>query len=266
MLCPEPMFTNIAGYQFAHLSDLQAMRKNLLDCCIQQSLKGTILVTPEGINAFVAGTQEAIDILLKTIRAYPELANFSVKESFSNTQPFARMLVRIKKEIISFGVEKATPFYRESPRLSATQLKEWLDTGKEVILLDTRNKFEVDIGTFEHAQHLDITTFRQFANKIEAKKADWQDKPIVTFCTGGVRCEKAAPFMELAGFENVYQLDGGILKYFEECGGKHYTGDCFVFDRRVALNPKLEPTGHALCYDCRGVLQSPGDPCLQCNT
>jgi len=259
------MFTNIAGYQFAHLSDLPAMRQNLLDCCTKQSLKGTILVSPEGINAFLAGTQTAIDTILETIRSYPELENFTVKESFSEKQPFTRMLVRLKKEIISFGVEQASPLYHEAPRLSAQQLKEWLDSGKEVVLLDTRNRFEVDLGTFNQAEHLDITTFRQFADKVEAKKSEWLNKPIVTFCTGGVRCEKAAPFMNLAGFENVYQLDGGILKYFEECGGEHYTGDCFVFDQRVALNPSLQPSGLALCYECRGVLNHPGESCLQCN-
>ena len=259
------MFTNIAGYQFAHLSDLPAMRQNLLNCCQQQSLKGTILVSPEGINLFLAGTEESISILLELVRSYPELKNFTVKTSFSDKQPFTRMLVRLKKEIISFGQAKASPLHHEAPRVSPRELKNWLDNNQEVILLDTRNQFEVNIGTFKNAQHLNINSFREFAEAVQTKKSDWQDKPIITFCTGGVRCEKAAPFMNLVGFENVYQLDGGILKYFEDCGGEHYTGDCFVFDQRVALNPDLKPTGHSLCYDCRAVLDHPGESCLSCS-
>ena len=258
------MIVNIAGYQFAHLTDLPAMRQKLLDCCLEQELKGTILVSPEGLNAFLAGTRGSIDSILSLIRSYPELSEFAVKESFSDKQPFTRMLVRLKKEIISFGVDQASPLYHEAPRISAQQLKTWLDQGKEIILLDTRNDFEVWLGTFNQAEHFHLKSFRGFIDAAEAKKSEWKNKTIITFCTGGVRCEKAAPFMNMLGYQDVYQLDGGILKYFETCGGEHYQGDCFVFDKRVALTPELKPSGHGLCYSCQAVFPHPGAPCLDC--
>src|SRR5690606_16214755 len=124
--------------------------------------------------------------------------------------------------------------YRESPRLPAQELKRWLDEGKDIVLLDTRNDFEVEVGTFKGAENLHIDSFRDFPAAVQEKAEAWRNKTIVTFCTGGIRCEKAAPFMENEGFQNIWQLDGGILKYFEECGGAHYEGDCFVFDKRVA--------------------------------
>jgi predicted sulfurtransferase len=260
------MFINIAGYHFAHLQDLPAMREQLLERCLELHLKGTILVSPEGLNAFLAGTREAIDDILILIRNIPGLENFSVKESLSENQPFRRMLVRLKKEIIAFGIEKANPLYNDAPRVSPQQLKEWLDQGKDLILLDTRNDFEVDLGTFENAQHFNLKTFKGFIDAAAAQKDTWENKTIVTFCTGGVRCEKAAPFMNMVGYKDVYQLDGGILKYFEECGSAHYAGDCFVFDKRVALTPELKPSGHGLCYTCQAVLPHSGAPCPKCET
>lgn len=258
------MFINISGYHFAHLNDLPAIRERLLERCLEQNLKGTILVTPEGLNAFLAGTREAIDSALELIRNIPGLETFSVKESLSEKQPFRRMLVRLKKEVIAFGIDKANPLYNDAPRLPAKQLKEWLDQGKELILLDTRNDFEVDLGTFENAEHFNLKTFKGFIDAVAAQKDTWENKTIVTFCTGGVRCEKAAPFMNMLGYKDVYQLDGGILKYFEECGSDHYAGDCFVFDQRVALTPELKPSGHGLCFDCQTVLPHPGAPCPKC--
>ncbi|MEI6806411.1 MAG: rhodanese-like domain-containing protein [Myxococcaceae bacterium] len=259
------MIVNIAGYHFAHLTSLAAMRQPLLDACTKQNLKGTILVSPEGINAFLAGTRESINTILALIRTYPGLEKFAVKESFSEKQPFRRMLVRLKKEVIAFGIDKANPLYKDAPRVSPEQLKTWLDQGEDLVLLDTRNDFEVNLGTFENAEHFGIQSFKGFIEAVKAKKPDWENKKIVTFCTGGVRCEKAAPFMNMVGFKDVYQLDGGILKYFEDCGSKHYTGDCFVFDQRVALDSNLQPTQHALCYECRSVLNHPGAPCPKCS-
>jgi RluA family pseudouridine synthase len=170
------------------------------------------------------------------------------------------MLVRIKKEIIAFGVESVVPEQRTSPKLSARELKRWLDEGKPVQLLDVRNDYEIQLGTFHNAQHLNIHHFRDFPRAL----SNWprsqlaqaaKDQPLVMFCTGGIRCEKAGPLMEQAGFTNVYQLDGGILKYFEEVGGDHWRGDCFVFDGRVALNPQLQPSGDQLCFACQHVLK-----------
>ncbi|MBH1989192.1 MAG: hypothetical protein I8H75_01435 [Myxococcaceae bacterium] len=259
------MILNVSGYCFAHLTHLPKMREALANHCKAQNLKGTILLSPEGINVFLAGPRTGVESAMDLIRSYPGLESFVGKESFSETQPFRRMLVRLKKEVISFGVEKANPLHHEAPRLSPKDLKRWLDEGKELILLDTRNDYEVELGTFQNAEHFDLKSFRAFIPAVEEKRTTWKHKTVVTFCTGGIRCEKAAPFMKMLGYEDVYQLEGGILKYFEEVGGEHWNGDCFVFDQRVALNPELKPSGHGLCFDCQTVLPHAGDPCPTCS-
>ena len=152
------------------------------------------------------------------------------KESPSAEQPFNRMLVKIKKEIIAFGVAGIDPASRPTPKLSARELKQWLDEGRPVTLLDIRNDYEVRMGTFRGARRAGIDHFREFPAAVQQLPAELKQQPVVMFCTGGIRCEKAGPFMEQAGFQNVHQLDGGILKYFEECGGAHYDGECFVFE------------------------------------
>lgn len=258
------MFLNIAAYQFALLSDLSTMRLDLLDYTKTHDLKGTILISPEGINAFVSGQEGIIRELLMRIRSYPGLENFTPKESYSDTQPFSRMLVKIKKEIISFGVPQANPLHIHTKRISAQELKRWYDEQRDFILLDTRNDFEIEIGAFKNTTNLKLHSFKDFIQAIEKKLPEWRNKPIVTVCTGGIRCEKAAPFMNLLGFTRVYQLNGGILKYFEAYGSKHYNGDCFVFDKRVALNPELKPSGHAQCFNCQTVLSNENVSCPTC--
>lgn len=243
-------FVNIAAYLFVTLDDLERRRQELKPFCQQLNLKGTILLSPEGINLFIAGKRPAIDELLKFLREDPLLADLEVKESFSDHQPFERMLVKIKEEIIAFGIEGVDPRQETSKKLPAKQLKEWLDAGKEVLLLDTRNDYEVRVGTFENAVPIGVDHFRDFPKAVEQLPEETKERPIVMFCTGGIRCEKAGPFMEQAGFQEIYQLDGGILKYFEECGGDHYVGDCFVFDKRVALDPELKETETVQCYAC----------------
>ncbi|MDX1952963.1 MAG: sulfurtransferase [Verrucomicrobiota bacterium] len=241
---------NISAYKFATLTDLKLLRTKLLTCCKEWSLKGTILISTEGINLFVAGPPEKVDSLLTLLRAVPGLEALEVKSSVSDHQPFNRMLVRIKKEIIAFGVEGIEPGRRTSPKLSASTLKEWLDSGKPVTLLDTRNDYEVKLGTFKGALPLGISNFRQFPSAVRKLPESMKEQPIVMFCTGGIRCEKAGPFMEREGFRNIFQLEGGILKYFEECGGAHYDGECFVFDQRVGVDPSLHETESAQCFQC----------------
>ena len=242
--------TNISTYRFAGLSGLKSLREELQVSCKAWELKGTILLSTEGINLFVAGAAESIDRLLARLRAIPGLEELTPKVSLSETQPFNRMLVRLKKEIISFGVEAVRPADYTSPKIAAKELKRWLDEGKPVTLLDTRNDYEVKLGTFKGAIDPDIKTFRGFAGAVRKLPEELKDQPVVMFCTGGIRCEKAGPFMELEGFRNIYQLDGGILKYFEECGGDHYEGDCFVFDQRVGVDPALCESDHAICFVC----------------
>jgi predicted sulfurtransferase len=241
---------NIAGYKFLPLDDLPELRARLSERCRMLRLKGTILLSPEGINLFVAGARPAIDSLVTELRAIEGLADFELKESLSNEQPFRRMLVKIKREIIAFGVDGIEPGRATSPKLPPRELKQWLDEGRPVTLLDTRNDYEVQLGTFENALTLGIDHFRNFPAAVRSLPAELKQQPIVMFCTGGIRCEKAGPLMEREGFEQVYQLEGGILKYFEECGGEHYAGECFVFDRRVGVDAGLAESENGLCFHC----------------
>jgi UPF0176 protein len=244
-------YINIAVYKFTPLEDLPAWRERLLEVSGAGKLRGTILLSQEGINLFVAGTRAAVDALVMTVRSMPGLADLKPKESVSSEQPFNRMLVKIKKEIIAFGVPGIDPARKPSPKLTARTLKQWLDEGRPVTLLDTRNDYEVKLGTFRGAVVPGIDHFRHFPAAVKNLPEELKEQPVVIFCTGGIRCEKAGPFLEQAGFKDVHQLDGGILKYFEECGGAHYDGECFVFDRRVGVDPALRETESVICFACQ---------------
>jgi UPF0176 protein len=185
------------------------------------------------------------------LRGWPGLEDLQPKVSETEHQPFRRMLVRLKKEIIAFGVDGIDPARRTSPKLSARELKRWLDEGRPVTLLDTRNDYEIKLGTFHDALPIGIDHFREFPAAVARLAPELKEQPIVMFCTGGIRCEKAGPFMEAQGFKSVFQLDGGILKYFEECGGEHYDGECFVFDQRVGVDPGLQESGASQCFRCQ---------------
>jgi UPF0176 protein len=265
--------TNISCYRFAELKDLKPLRERLVGFCRERGLKGTILLSTEGINLFVAGQRSDVDALVQKIRSISGLEALAPKYSESAEQPFTRMLVRIKKEIIAFGVEGINPSVRTSPKLAAADLRQWLDAGRPVTLLDTRNDYEVKLGTFDGALDLGISHFREFPEAVRRLPEGMKSQPVVMFCTGGIRCEKAGPYMEQVGFENIYQLDGGILKYFEECGGAHYRGECFVFDQRVGVDPALQETGSTQCYICQSPLTPdeqadpryvPGESCPYC--
>jgi UPF0176 protein len=251
--------TNISAYRFAPLDDLKPLRDRLIADCRDWGLKGTILLSTEGINLFVAGAATEIDRLLQLLRGVPGLEGLQAKVSESKQQPFTRMLVKIKREIIAFGVAGIDPARNPAPRLSPKELKQWLDEGRPVTLLDTRNDYEVSLGTFRNAVAIGVKHFRDFPEavaKLSAMPPENSEVPIVTFCTGGIRCEKAAPYMLRQGFTNVYQLDGGILKYFEECGSAYYDGECFVFDKRVGLASGLDESGSGLCYVCQSLLSA----------
>lgn len=268
-------YLNIAGYQFAELAEnkLKSFRGSLRARGLRNNLKGTILISKEGVNLFLAGRSVEIYNFMDFFKELTGLSNFQFKESWSDYLPFTRFLVRIKKEIIAFGIKDIDPFHHTSPYVSPHELKQWLDDGEDVVLLDTRNDYEIKVGTFDNALPIGVSNFTHFPKAINKLPPSLKDKKIVTFCTGGIRCEKAAPLMESRGFRNVYQLQGGILKYFEEIGGDHYTGDCFVFDHRVALNANLEETEVQQCYACRAVLVKadlespdyvPGEKCPYC--
>ena len=250
---------NIAAYKFITFDDTEAQRPRFQAICVELELKGTILLSPEGINLFLAGAREGIDQFLSWLRSDPRFADIEVKESFSEKQPFNRMLVRLKREIITMKHPLIKPELGRAPAVSAADLNRWLDNGKDdtgrpVVMVDTRNAFEVDVGTFENTIDYRITKFSEFPEVIEKHKDELNDKTIVTFCTGGIRCEKAAIHMKNIGYQSVYQLEGGILRYFEDVGGAHYQGDCFVFDHRTAVNPQLEETETRQCFASRAVV------------
>jgi len=274
---------NLAAYKFVTIEATEAWRPHLAERCEALALRGTILLAPEGINLFVAGPRAAADAFIDYLRHDPlfegKFADLQFKESLSDTQPFRRMLVKLKREIITMKKPAIKPELGRAPAVDAPTLKRWLDAGHDdagrpVVMLDTRNAFEVDVGTFDDALDYRITKFSEFPAVIEAHRADLEGKTVVSFCTGGIRCEKAAIHMKEVGIEHVYQLEGGILKYFEEVGGAHYHGECFVFDYRTALNPQLAPTETVQCFGCRAVvtpdaqhspLYTPGKTCPACH-
>jgi UPF0176 protein len=236
---------NIAAYRFVPLDDLAHLRAALKARGLELGLKGTILVAAEGINLFLAGAAADVEAFLETLLADARFSSIAVKRSWSAQQPFRRLLVKIKREIVSMRRPEIDPRATPAPRLAPRELKRWLDEGREVVLLDTRNQFEVDLGSFKNTLALGLKSFSDFPRATPALAQALKDRPIVTFCTGGIRCEKAAPWLISQGFREVYQLDGGILNYFEQCGGAHFRGACFVFDARAALDAGLRESGSA---------------------
>ena len=235
---------NLAAYRFWPIADPQSTRDTLEAAGRAFGVKGTILVTPEGLNAFLAGSETACRKMLDRMRAVPGFETLHAKESWSATVPFKRFKVKVKKEIIRMDHPTIRPADQRAPAVDAKTLARWLDrgcddSGNAVVMLDTRNGFEVDFGKFENAIDWRIHKFTEFPAALQGHRQDLQGKTVVSYCTGGIRCEKAALYMHELGLTNVLQLDGGILKYFEETDGRHWQGDCFVFDEREALAPDL---------------------------
>lgn len=250
---------NIAAYRFVFLDALPALQAGLSAAAQEQGLKGTVLLAAEGINLFLAGPTAGIAAFIAVLDADPRLAGLTLKRSLSETQPFRKLLVKIKPEIVTMRQPQVNPALAPAPRVQPRQLKTWLDQGHDdkgrpLLLLDTRNSFEVEQGSFVGAVHPGLDKFSDYPAQLAALAAAherFEGKTVVTFCTGGIRCEKAAPYMVQAGFENVVQLDGGILQYFEDCGSAHYQGQCFVFDERRALDAGLAPVPAALTREGR---------------
>lgn len=263
-------FINISAYRFIGLESarLPQIKEDLLPKAKALDLKGTILLSCEGINLFLAGTEENINLFFIHLNTYPEFKALTKKLSPSSEQPFTRMLVRIKKEIISMGCPEIKPEQQTAPHLDPKIFKKWYQDKKNMLVLDTRNDYEVELGTFDDAIDLNIESFRDFPDAVKQLSDEDKAKPIITFCTGGIRCEKAAQYMLNHGFKEVYQLDGGILNYFEQCGGDHYHGECFVFDKRVAVNSQLQETQTTQCFACRMPLlpDQQSDTCMYCQS
>lgn len=244
---------NIAAYKFVTLGreELSYLRTALKETALALELKGTVLLSTEGINLILAASPEKIKNFQNYLCEIPQFSDLTFKESFSEFVPFSRLLVRLKKEIISMGVSSIKPEQKTAPYITPQQLKAWYEQNKEMIVLDTRNTYEVVLGGFDQAQDLNIRTFREFSQAINTLPDQMKEKPVVTYCTGGIRCEKAAALLLEQGFKEVYQLQGGILNYLEQCGGSYYHGECFVFDDRIGLNANLETTGAKLCNSCQ---------------
>lgn len=233
---------NIAAYKFVAIADHEALRESLLQQCAASRLKGTILLASEGINLFLAGEKPAIDHFLAMLKADERFADIEVKWSWSDFVPFKRLRVRLKQEIVTFRTPDIDPVAAPAPVLTAQELKRWYDEGRDFVILDTRNDWEFREGSFANAINPQLNNFCEFP-QATGKLDELKQKTVVTFCTGGIRCEKAAPLLQRQGFREVYQLQGGILKYFEECGGAHWQGNCVVFDERGTLDPQLRPAG-----------------------
>lgn len=235
---------NISAYKFVPLESLTELRERLRDQALALELKGTILIAEEGINLFLAATSDRIRSFVDWLKTDTRFADLNPKESWSAHQPFKKMLVKIKREIIRMNHPTIRPHTGRAPAVTPEVLNRWLDQGHDdegrpVVMLDTRNAFEVDYGTFNNTIDYRISKFTEFPDAITAHKDALKDKTIVSFCTGGIRCEKAAIYMREIGLEHTYQLEGGILKYFEQTDAHHYQGSCFVFDDREAVDADL---------------------------
>ena len=247
---------NIAGYKFQPLKDAAELISLYQKKCDELELKGTMLISKNGINFSLAGTNQAIDKIIFFLEQDIRFLNIPLKVTYSKEQPFRKMKVRLKKEIISLGQKDINPLKLSGEKISPQDLKQLLDSKEEVLVLDTRNEYETRVGKFENAIDLNLDTFRHFPNAIKSLPEEYKDKQIVMYCTGGIRCEKASAVMMKAGFTDVKQLEGGVLDYFKETGGAYWEGDCFVFDERVALDTELNETDYIYCFICREPLSA----------
>ena len=242
---------NIAGYRFIDLHDRDELRDPFMNRCTDLGLKGTILLSPNGINFFLAGSEQSVSEFIQYLESDRRFSGIPIKFSRTDYQPFRRMLVKRKNEIISLGDSEIKPSEFTGPYIKPIEFKHLMDTEEDILVLDTRNDYETRIGSFEGSLELGISSFRDFPNAIASIPEEYKSKTVVMYCTGGIRCEKASAVMMNAGFEDVKQLEGGILGYFKECGGSYWDGDCFVFDQRVAVDSDLIETDIQMCFKCR---------------
>ena len=247
-----PRLTVAALYKFVDLPDFADLQGPLLACCENNGLLGTLLLAPEGLNGTVAGPPDGIAALLAFLRADPRFADLAPKESFAETPPFYRMKVKLKKEIVTMGVPDIDPKTEAGTYVRA---EDWnaLISDPNVVLVDTRNDYEVEIGTFDGAVDPNITSFRDFPSWAEENLDPAKTPKVAMFCTGGIRCEKSTSLLRRRGFQEVYHLEGGILKYLEDVPEDQslWRGECYVFDQRVALRHGLELGTYDLCHACR---------------
>ena len=244
-------WTVITFYKFVQLDDFEAMGEPLKELCRTHDIKGTILLALEGINATVAGTDDALGILLTHLKHDPRLVDLTHKTSYADEQPFARMKVKLKKEIVTLGQPEVSPTKQVGTYVDPQDWNQVI-ADPDVVLVDTRNIYEVDIGTFQGAVNPHTESFREFPDYAAEQLDPAKHKKVAMFCTGGIRCEKASSYLMNQGFEEVYHLKGGILKYLEEVPPEEslWEGECFVFDERVTVQHGLEPGSYIMCRAC----------------
>ncbi|MET0378449.1 MAG: rhodanese-related sulfurtransferase [Spongiibacteraceae bacterium] len=239
-----------ALYKFVTLEDFHELRQPLLDACLDAGIRGSLLLAHEGINGTIAGSREGVDRVLAYLRSDPRLADIDEKESLDDNQPFLRMKVKLKKEIVTLGVEGIDPNQLVGTYVEA---KDWntVIADPEVLVLDTRNDYEVKAGSFRGAINPNTETFREFP-QFTQQFDPARHKKVAMFCTGGIRCEKASAYMLQQGFDEVFHLKGGILKYLEEVPAEQslWEGECFVFDHRVTVDHALQKGSYELCHGC----------------
>ena len=253
------MFVVVTFYKFVFLTDCAALQPQLAAVCKAAHLCGTILLATEGINGTVAGSRHGVDQLIATLRSDRRFADLSIKEATATNAPFGRMKVKVKPEIVTLGQPEANPAQQVGTYVPPHQWNA-LIRDPEVLLIDTRNDYEVNIGTFQGAVNPHTEAFRQLPNYVQTHLDPQQHKKVAMFCTGGIRCEKATAYLLSQGFETVYHLQGGILKYLEEVPEAEslWQGECFVFDERVAVRHGLAPGSYDLCRACGNPI-SPDD-------
>ena len=250
------LITNIAGYQFRHINDVEPMHMRIQDICAQTHLKGSIFVSEEGINLSLAGSQKDINFIIGNLSTLCGYSDLLLNKSYSERIPFKRLVVKIRKELVPINSTtlKINQAKKSKSYINSEHLKSWLDEDKDFTLLDLRNDFEYELGSFDGAKQLHLRNFRDLINAKERIRKIPNDKPLVTFCTGGIRCEKGAPLINREGITELYQLKGGILDYLKKFGNRHWHGDCFVFDDRVSLDHQLNPSYANLCRGCQRLL------------
>lgn len=265
-----PMMTNpilnLAFYFFTDLKQINDLRQTLEDVCVAHDLKGSMILSYEGINGMVAGEEANARALIDFFKAHPNFSPMHIKESWSEEIPFSRMQIKIKPEIVTMRVPGVRAADRTGTHLAPKAFQRLIrEGGDDVVVIDVRNDFEYKLGTFKGALNPETIIFSQFPDIVRENKEQWKDKKVAMFCTGGIRCEKVSSWMLEEGFEDVYQLEGGVLNYFERVEDAHedWDGELFVFDQRVGLDTRLQTTGTIMCLKCNRP-SDPGVSCVKC--
>ena len=251
----KPVFINISGYRFTPIEDLEDTLNKFRSICASLDIMGSVYLASEGINIGLSGNILSIQTFKSRLNEDNRFRGMKFHELYSQTRPYRKITIKTKTELVPIEDSSIVVGKYNHQYLAPAELKRWLDEDRDFILLDLRNNFEFELGTFDRAQHLNLRRFRKLQTKAKEISQLPKDKPIVTFCTGGIRCEKAGPYLEKFGLDKIYQLEGGIIEYLKQTRGAHWHGNCFVFDDRVTINKRLQAEHYDLCTDCQRILK-----------